>query len=328
MRGLLLGVLMTAAACSGASGPATTTGPEQTPSLATSTTIPAPAPPTTAPPAPAATAAPDGGFLPEGRWQLIAAGAGRVALGGFGGDELPAIVASVDGGPWEPLPLPPFEEGALPLDLVADGDDLLLTLVGGRSEVWRLGSAATAWERMAAVGEPGSAVMRALVRSDGAWLGAGQRGTAPAIWRSDDLAAWESAPAPDGDLGDGGITGIAAAGGAVVIVGVDGDGPFASARGPGGWARTALAAPPGAQVLALMRHGAGLVAVGTDSGAAGGLAWTSADGLNWPAGGARDAFALLDLAVLPDGVVALGLDREFASRAWISTDGLVWSLLP
>ena len=87
-------------------------------------------------------------------------------------------------------------------------------------------------------------------------------------------------------------------------------------------------------ISAVADGGPGLIAVGIDSsgGDADGAVWVSADGTAWSRVGAPelegpDAQGLADLAVGPQGIVAVGFDSaagDIDAAAWYSVDGLTW----
>ncbi len=287
------------------------------------TSQPTTAPPTTAP-APATTA-PQSGPLPPGQWRLLAAAGERLVVVGLGADGQPEVSIG-DGAGWAPLPLPPFADAAVPLDLQADGGDLLLVLSGPRNEVWRLPPDAAAWQRAGEIGEPGEAVVRTLAADGDGWLAGGERGTAPAVWASADLAGWAAIPTFAADVSAGGVTGVARPDGGLLVVGVDAAGPFARTE-RGLWERVALSEDPRAQALSLLVDGRDLLAVGTSQGEAGALAWRSEDGGGrWTEAAIPDAFALFDVVAAPGGYLALGVTADdFAAALWESPDGLGWS---
>jgi molecular chaperone DnaK len=235
---------------------------------------------------------------------------GLVAVGWTGGEDeagattQAAVWRSPDGSPggWEPVGATGLEGVAALHDVVADGAGLVA--VGrdvnddaddGDGGIWRSDDGAT-WRRAATagLGGPGRQELHRVIRlADGRWLALGRqmRGAqmTPAMWTSSDLSTWtETDGHPSDDAGVPSVWGLAVLeDGAVVAAGsrpgLPGDPAGAEAAlwlaAPDDldrWqplARTpdSLGVGPGdQQIRALLRAGAGPVAVGVDGDAAAG----------------------------------------------------------
>jgi molecular chaperone DnaK len=235
---------------------------------------------------------------------------GLVAVGWTGGEDeagaatQAAVWRSPDGSPggWEPVGATGLEGAAALHDVVADGAGLVA--VGrdvnddaddGDGGIWRSDDGAT-WRRAATagLGGPGRQELHRVIRlADGRWLALGRqmRGAqmTPAMWTSSDLSTWtETDGHPSDDAGVPSVWGLAVLeDGAVVAAGsrpgLPGDPAGAEAAlwlaAPDDldrWqplARTpdSLGVGPGdQQIRALLRAGAGPVAVGVDGDAAAG----------------------------------------------------------
>jgi molecular chaperone DnaK len=235
---------------------------------------------------------------------------GLVAVGWTGGEDeagaatQAAVWRSPDGSPggWEPVGATGLEGAAALHDVVADGAGLVA--VGrdvnddaddGDGGIWRSDDGAT-WRRAATagLGGPGRQELHRVIRlANGRWLGLGRqmRGAqmTPAMWTSSDLSTWtETDGHPSDDAGVPSVWGLAVLeDGAVVAAGsrpgLPGDPAGAEAAlwlaAPDDldrWqplARTpdSLGVGPGdQQIRALLRAGAGPVAVGVDGDAAAG----------------------------------------------------------
>ena len=209
---------------------------------------------------------------------------------------------------------------------------------------------ALGWQRVAPAGSwsgPGEQRMDALAVAGAGFLAvgsvAGADGSDGAVWRSVDGQEWNRTSgdvAALGGPGDQRLADLAAGPTGWVAVGVDAASAAAWASPDGQtWQRVAhdeaVFGGPGDQrmesVVALA-DGGGWLAVGSDTGTADqdGAAWRSVDGLTWTRvpdeaglGGPGDQH-LIDLAMGPSGLVAVGVDGGTAS-AWTSAGGTAWS---
>ena len=300
-------------------------------------------------PSPSLTAMPTEGsvapVVPDGEWTRIdpsgfagffidvATTPSGLVIAGWGGEagEIALSWDSPDGVTWQVDQLP--GDGRVPGMLVPWGDKVVAVGLGQSDrcahpaalDTWLRG-ADGAWEEapwnpiFCAGGTPSAAAAldHILVAGTGT-------GDVPYLWVSDDGLRWTDISLPR-DLGA--PRAVASNGGTDVLMGSNLDGGVWVSISPNGttWSiPAAVAAPPDADVMAVLPLDGGFVAMVRDSSGAVG-AYRSDDGVTWEAAEAvgLDANKVFRLVAVEGALVALGGDELGRPAMWVSADGTSW----
>ncbi len=300
-------------------------------------------------PSPSLTAAPTEGSVapvdPVGEWTRIdpsgfagffidvATTPSGLVIAGWGGEagEIPLSWDSPDGVTWQVDQLP--GDGRVPGLLVPWGDRVVAVGLGQSNlcahpaaiDTWLRG-ADGAWEEapwdpiFCAGGTPSAAAAQDHILVAG--IGTGD---VPYLWVSKDGLRWTDIPLPR-ELGA--PRAVASNGGPDVLMGRRLDGGIWVSISPNGttWSiPAAFAAPPEADVMAVLPLEGGFVAMVRDgSGAVG--AYRSDDGVTWEAAEATglDANRVVRIVAVEGALVALGGDELGRPAMWVSADGTSW----
>jgi hypothetical protein len=255
---------------------------------------------------------------------------GLVVVGPAGpAAQLTRFWASPDGLAWAVEHLP--SDGRTP-SLIIPWNDLVVAIGSGVSNrcahptalgSW-LGTADGGW--LEAPWHPifcAGATATAAAATDHVVVAGSGFGDRPFLWFSDNGLRWTNIPFPR-DVGS--PRAVASVGGTDVLMGarLDGGVWVSLSRDGTTWSDPVpLVAPPGADVLALVPLGEGLIALVRDGSGVG--AYASADGVTWsstPAVG-LDANQVARVVAVEGALVALGGD-EARPAMWVSTDGTSW----
>ncbi|QFG25140.1 hypothetical protein [Actinomadura sp. WMMB 499] len=210
---------------------------------------------------------PDGAAWARAKVPAVRGGLSDVAHGGHGwlavgrAGEEPLALRSSDGVTWRRAAAPPGRPAA-----VAAGPAGYVAV--GTGAAWR-SSDLGEWRGARIDGDPADVTATA-----NGYAAVGGRAKAPAVWTSADGAAWRAVPLPPGL--DGPLTGVAAAGGAVVAVG-PGVPPLVSSDGGATWAPRGIGEVSPTAVTATS---GGFVVAGVTGGQDGAV-FASADGTEW-----------------------------------------------
>jgi hypothetical protein len=265
----------------------------------------------------------------------VAALPSRLVIVGIGGQagQLPLAWSSADGTTW--VAEQPGGDGRTPTDAVPWGERLL-AIGGGTTgrcghpaalDSWVRGAdgrwAEAPWTDDFCIGGSGAA---AVAGDHAIFAGVGS-GEQPFIWRSTDGLTWTAVPIGSAD---GAPRAAATLGGMDLVFGTGSTGAWVT-RSTGGasWsAREPLGASQSLDVLAADPLGDRVAVVVRDaSGVVGTL--TTKDGTNWESALANGLAGDLLARIVPvdGGLIALGGD-EAGPRAWASTDGATWTIVP
>ncbi len=255
------------------------------------------------------------------------------------------------GAKWKRIQDFPGLEGTLVLAAVGDAGGVVAVGADGKGAVsWR-SLTGTSWASApmplpaadAGAGSRATAVTRTATGyvAGGYTERAGAR--RPIFWRSLNGSEWKPIEAPTG-TGSEQVTGMAAAGGTVLAVGIAGDEQTGTSAvwlsGDDGvsWQRISSAAFAAGRMLAATDEGSGYVAVGEAAAGTAAAAWTSFDGKHWDAAPQQaalqnDGQKAVMTAVANAGtyVVAVGWESSAgngSAAAWRSSDGRSWQRIP
>jgi hypothetical protein len=264
---------------------------------------------------------------------IVPGGDGLVAIG-FNGAFGSLLWTSVDGRTWRDVT--PSDLASMGIVNVVEFDGRLVGVGRGNTLDIEVEEAAVflsddglAWRKVETSEELVGQMIDVVATDDGLYAVGGVPGAdAAGIWHSTDGETWERT---GGDFAHAFMWAIAEGGPGLVAVGwrrnpepdlavwTSADGvDWTLAPDPEGFA-----GHEATDVVALPDGSLAMVGAPLVGGA--GRMWFSTDGVDWTLAGAGDdgGFART-LAVLDDGLVALGGGEDMAARAWFSADGRSW----
>lgn len=290
----------------------------------------------------------------------VAGPKGMVAVGSLDGSGggIGAIWYSPDGSKWQRIPhdddlfgIPTQPANTVIVD-VAAGDSGFLGVgfhfAEPREQIVWSSSDGLIWSRTEVPGLVGTAV----VAAESGWTLVGGGGLQGAVWNSSDGLDWEAASgeAFTSDTHDIGIRDVAYDGQRFVAVGGSSAREFRQER-PMIWISDdgshweaiedesgVFDIPTADGIGSVVAGPSGFVAVGEERIADGddpanGVAWVSADGLEWRRVRLGEAYSGRPLTITASeaGYVVLGFysadDVTYGSRLWTSTDGVAWEVV-